>query len=192
MSKISFEKQITSTIQTLKKVFDELEISAYLIGAQARDVWFLPKTSPRITRDIDWVTEGVTFDNGITYQVATLPSIVLLKLIAYADKPEYRAKDVEDIAYIFANFDIYTDDSFPLFTELEPEFISARTIGRKINYIVSNSHNLKSHVIQIIENQITKPEKSRFIQIMIGKSEQTERFIITQLKELLKGLNEVL
>jgi predicted nucleotidyltransferase len=55
MLKIAFEEKITNTIITVKKVFDELNISAYLIGAQARDVWFLPRRSPRITRDIDWV-----------------------------------------------------------------------------------------------------------------------------------------
>ena len=182
MLKITFEEKITNTIITVKKVFDELNISAYLIGAQARDVWFLPRRSPRITRDIDWViansnsdvfnelkmvlieregftktsnplkisspdgidvdlipfdfpdtphfiglteifergTGSVIFNDGKTYQVATLPAIVLLKLIAWDNIPEYRGKDVEDIAYIFRNFDDYTDNDYMLFVKLNP------------------------------------------------------------------------
>ena len=252
MSKISFNKPITDTIQILKKVFDELEISAYLIGAQARDVWFLPKRSPRITQDIDWViahsnedlfkelkktlienegftqmrnplkllsphkievdlipfdypetphfvglheifergTEGVTFDDGTTHRVATLPSIVLLKLIAWADKPEYRSKDVDDINYILEHFDIYVDDCFILFTEIEPEFISARTVGRKISHILGDSIALKNHIIKVLENQISQPDESKFIQIILNKSEKTAEFIVTQVKEMLIGLQE--
>ena len=252
MSKISFDKQVSKTIEILKKVFDELDISAYLIGAQARDVWFLPKRSPRITQDIDWViahsdenlfkelkktlveregfsttnnplklkdtdgnevdlilfdyvetphflglheifergTEGVKFENNKTYLIATLPSIILLKLIAWDNNPDYRGKDVEDIAYIFDNFDIYTDDSYELFTEVDPQYISARTIGRKINYIIAESLDLKNQIIRIIENQIKNPDKSRFIRIILGKSDKTEQFVDTQLKELLTGINE--
>jgi predicted nucleotidyltransferase len=44
------------------------------------------------------------------YQVATLPSIVLLKLIAYDDRPEHRQNDAGDIAHIIGYyFDIETD-----------------------------------------------------------------------------------
>ena len=130
------------------------------------------------------------FENNKTYLVATLPSIILLKLIAWDNNPDYRGKDVEDISYIFDNFDIYTDDSYELFTEVEPQYISARTIGRKINYIIAESLDLKNQIIRIIENQIKNPDKSRFIRIILGKSDKTEQFVVTQLKELLTGINE--
>lgn len=251
MSKTIFDKEITGVIKILKKVFDELDISAYLIGAQARDVWFSSQ-STRSTQDVDWVIahsdenifkglqkklineykfsttnnplkfkspngievdlipfdyidiphfiglnevfergiEKVTFDDEELYNIASLPSIVLLKLIAWNDNPENRSKDIEDINFILKHFDIYTDDCFELFTEIEPELISARVIGRKIGYIIGNSIELKQRLIEIIKNQISQPHKSPMIRLMLSKSEKTELFIINQLQEVLKGINE--
>ncbi len=247
----NFDAQILKTFQILKNVFDKLNIPAYLIGAQARDIWFLPQLSPRITQDIDWViansnedlfkelkrvlieTENFSTTNnplkllspdnieidlipfdyhetphfiglreiflygtenvslgGLTYQVATLPAIVLLKLIAWDNNPDMRAKDVEDIAYIFDKFDIYTDDSYELFTEIEPEFVSARTIGRKIKNITSSTPDMQKQLIRIIQQQIDMPYKSGFIKIMLAKLDKTEEFVINQLKELIKGIQE--
>jgi hypothetical protein len=48
----SLNEAINQTITTVQNIFDELEIDAYLIGARARDIWFLPKRSPRVTKDI--------------------------------------------------------------------------------------------------------------------------------------------
>ncbi len=253
MLKISFEENITNTIITIKKVFDELNISAYLIGAQARDVWFLPHRSPRITQDIDWViadsdgdvfnelktilieregfkktsnplkisspdgidvdlipfdfpdtphfiglneifergTEGVIFNDLKTYQVATLPAIVLLKFIAWDNVPEYRGKDIEDIAYIIRNFDDYTDDDYMLFSDdLDPKIIPARAIGRRINYIIGDSLDLKNHFIKILEMQISKPKKNKITEIMIRGTDENEDFAISLLKEILRGVTE--
>ena len=252
MLKITFEEKITNTIVIVKKVFDELDIPAYLIGAQARDVWFLPRRSPRITQDIDWViadsnadvfnelktvlieregftktanplkisspdgidvdlipfdfpdtphfiglneifergTEGVIFNDGKTYQVATLPAIVLLKFIAWDNIPEYRGKDIEDIAYIFRNFDDYTDNDYMLFGEIEPELIPPRAIGRKINHIIGDSSDLKTAFIKILDTHVANPKKNKIAEIMIRGTDQNEDFAASLLAEILKGVLE--
>jgi predicted nucleotidyltransferase len=252
MSKTNFDKEIGQIIKTIKSCFDELHLSAYLIGAQARDIWFLPTKVPRITHDIDWViaqsnedifnelknilidrygfvatnnplrliaphnievdllpfdhpdipsflglheifergTEMIAFDKNEYYQIATLPAIVLLKFIAWHNNPEKRRKDIEDIAYIFQHYDIYTDECFELFTEIDPSLISARAIGRKINYIIGNSTALKNHITQIITVQIENPMRSKFIHIMNAITEKSEKDIINQLSQLLIGISE--
>lgn len=252
MSKTFLNERTAKIIETLHNVFNELSIDAYIIGAQARDIWFFPLRNPRVTRDIDWViadsnenlfkelksilveregfretpnplrlltpdnieidllpfdhpeiphflgfheifergTEDFIFDNGKTYQVATLPAVVLLKLIAWNNRPEKRGKDIEDITYILKHFDIYTDDGFILFTEIEPEFISARIIGRKINQIIGNSTDLKNHIISILENHIENPDTSKIIKIMVSQTEESNDFALQQLKELLIGIKE--
>lgn len=43
-------------------------------------------------------TEEVEMETGHNFKIATLPSIVLLKLIAFDDRPEKRSKDARDIA----------------------------------------------------------------------------------------------
>ena len=50
----------------LKRVFDVEHVPFYLIGARARDVWFLPQKQTRITLDIDWIvasSEKSVFEN---------------------------------------------------------------------------------------------------------------------------------
>ena len=58
MSKFSFKhfesEELPELFATLKRVFDKADVPFYLIGARARDVWFLPEKSIRITKDIDW------------------------------------------------------------------------------------------------------------------------------------------
>jgi predicted nucleotidyltransferase len=252
MSKKILDIETGKIIKTIKKSLDELHVPAYLIGAQARDIWFLPLRLPRITHDIDWViaqsdddlfnelkkilveregfiqtpnplrllssnnievdllpfdhpdipsflglheifergTEIVALDDDESYQIATLPAIVLLKFIAWYNRPEKRRKDIEDIAYIFEHLDIYNDDCYILFTELDPSLISARAIGRKINYIIGDSIVLKNHIIAIIKTQIDNPETSRFINIMNAITEKSEYFILSQLSQLLMGIQE--
>ncbi|MEO0043837.1 MAG: hypothetical protein RL329_3285, partial [Bacteroidota bacterium] len=51
-----FEHQALAPLfAAAKRVFDKTGVSFYLIGARARDVWFLPEVSHRMTRDVDWV-----------------------------------------------------------------------------------------------------------------------------------------
>lgn len=260
MSKTYFNEKMTTAFLTLQKVFEELDIDAYLIGAQARDVWFFPKKAARFTRDIDWIiansnenvfnelkailiqregfsstpnplkikspegievdlipfdypetphfmglheifergTEGVPFDDGKIYQVATLPAIVLLKLIAWDNRPENRVKDIVDIAYILQNSDVHSDDFYDNHIDLldifdldsESDFIRSRVIGRKISQIIADSLYLNYHIVKILENQITNAEKSKIIDIIVAQTENTENHALTQLKELLIGLDE--
>lgn len=42
--------------------------------------------------------QSIQLDSGQSFQVATLPSIVLLKLIAFDDRPEQRMKGPRDIS----------------------------------------------------------------------------------------------
>jgi predicted nucleotidyltransferase len=191
-------EELPALFAALKRVFDIEKVPFYLIGARARDVWFLPLKQTRITLDIDWIvasseksvfenikkrlitqegfnrtqnpftllsskgttvdllpfletdaqhlaglkevfkrgTENVFFDDGSIYQVATLPAIVLLKLVAWHDRPEHRMKDLTDIALIFESyFDLFADDIYDnhndLFEINSLDAIAAHVIGRK-------------------------------------------------------------
>ena len=52
---------------------------------------------------------SVSLDSGLTINVASVPTIFLLKTIAYQERPEERAKDLSDIAYILEGY-IADDD----------------------------------------------------------------------------------
>ena len=47
--------ELPTLFAALKRTFDAADVSFYLIGARARDVWFLPEKKSRITRDVDWI-----------------------------------------------------------------------------------------------------------------------------------------
>ncbi|MCY7349599.1 MAG: nucleotidyl transferase AbiEii/AbiGii toxin family protein [Cytophagaceae bacterium] len=49
-------------------------------------------------------TQLVTLDNEFTFRVCGLPGMVLLKLIAYDDRPEHRVKDLADVSFILKNY----------------------------------------------------------------------------------------
>lgn len=252
----SFNEAISHTLTTVQSIFEELDIDAYLIGAQARDIWFLPKRSPRLTKDIDWViahsnenlfkelkttliqrekytetsnplrlrspdgidvdlipfdypetphfiglyeifergVEKNAFPDGTQYRLATLPSIVFLKFIAWDNRPENRRKDIEDIVYIIQNYDIYSDDildnHYELYTELEPRYIGARVIGRKISFILGDSLIFKEQIIKIIEQQIALATKSKIVQLFWNIEGNSEEFGIQILNEILIGIKE--
>jgi predicted nucleotidyltransferase len=255
MSKFSFKyfdsNELPLLFATLKSVFDHAQIPFYLIGARARDVWFLPHKNIRITHDIDWIaftkedelfenikneliknqrflstknpftlispqgttvdilpfsqqtanellgleevfergTEWVTFDDNNKYQIATLPAIVLLKLIAWNDCPEYRLKDLWDIEIIIDSyFDLFADDIYDnhsdLFENADLYHISAHVIGRKIKDIVGNSYILKNRIIKIltIQRETVTIRMAQFAQ-------KTEAEISTMLHHILQGFS---
>jgi predicted nucleotidyltransferase len=256
MSKFYFKYfesyELPSLFAALKRTFDAADVPFYLIGARARDVWFLPEKKVRITRDIDWIaaaeeeaifkeirrqlvknerftetknpycllspkgmtvdllpiientgrsleglkevfergTEGVLFDDNSTYQVATLPAIVLLKIVAWDDRPEDRLKDLWDISFILDDYfdrfdeDIY-DNHNDLFGDRELEEIAAYVIGRKIKHIIGNSIPLKERIIHILTEK-----RSAMAQRMANKNSKPENVVNQILKNLLDGLTE--
>ena len=134
--------------------------------------------------------EGVIFDDGATYQVATIPAIVLLKFIAWDDRPEYRLKDLQDIAVILDNYfhrfsdDIY-DNHSDLFDNRELEEIAAYVIGRKIKSIIGDSADLKKRIIHILTDK-----QKAIAERLILKTEQGEADIVKVLQNLLDGILE--
>lgn len=93
-------------------------------------------------------TAMVDLATGHHFKVASLPSIVLLKLIAFDDRPEERLKDARDIANILANYfelqaDVVYNEHADIFTVSDNELrtltfpvISSIVIGREIKRII--------------------------------------------------------
>lgn len=103
-------------------------------------------------------------DDDLEFKVATLPAILLLKLIAYDDRPEKRTQDPQDIVQIIENYfevekEMIWEEHHDLFDE-ESELIEigARVIGREINQIISENRTLKERVLNILslEKQVQK------------------------------------
>lgn len=102
---------------------------------------------------------------NLTFKVATLPAIILLKLISYDDRPERRTQDPIDIADIIQHyFDIesmviweYHNDLFE--QDLALNEIAAVVIGREIKDILADNRALKERVLRILSLQNQTQQK---------------------------------
>lgn len=142
-------------------------------------------------------TKEVEMMDGHHFAVATLPAIVLLKFIAYDDRPEQRIKDARDIANIIAHFfdlegDLIYEHHSDLFldeTDLELDELSAIVIGREIYAILKRNHPLCQRLVCILNSHLEKAERSDFIRNMAQETNATIEHMIRYLKGILSGLS---
>lgn len=142
-------------------------------------------------------TTEVKLDTGHQFKVASLSSIVLLKLIAYDDRPEQRAKDGRDVGSIFEHyFDLEAEHIYEhhsdLFTETERDMelqdIAATVIGREIKITIGENSALLQRVKTILERETKLGEKSSFIINMIAETKMSVEEAAKWLEKILKPL----
>jgi predicted nucleotidyltransferase len=142
-------------------------------------------------------TETVKLATGHIFKVATLPAIILLKFIAYDDRPEVRSKDARDIINIMLHFfdlqsDLIYESHADLFggEEMELEEIAAIVIGREIRNIAAPNAALFKRLNTIIEGLLMTKENSAFIRNMVSESGRTVEGTLNLLINLQTGLNQ--
>jgi predicted nucleotidyltransferase len=141
-------------------------------------------------------TAEIGTETGHNFKVATLPSIVLLKLIAYDDRPEKRSKDARDIANIITHFFdlqaefIYTHhlDLFQEENDLNLEEISAIIIGREIKTTVLSNPELLLRLQTILKTQLGKQEESPFIRNMVAETNSSVETMVKLMQHILSSL----
>lgn len=112
-------------------------------------------------------------EEGLILKVSSLSGIILLKLLAWQDRPE-REKDIHDIAYILKHFYILhiaemvemDSDLLYLYEESDVVFtesISARYIGRQMGIMTKTSPLLLNRLLQLLEEQSKGYSMSRLI-----------------------------
>lgn len=137
-------------------------------------------------------------DGQLRIKIASLPGIVLLKLIAHQDRPEIRIKDPGDIleilyhyfnlhsGHIYEHHNSVFDDEQPL------EMISARVIGREIGKIVLGNPTLRQRVNTYLTTEIKKQENGSLIRLMQRSTEKYNQEKVTaMLNAIVRGMNEV-
>ncbi len=124
-------------------------------------------------------TIELTFaDLDIAMPIVSIESIVLLKLIAWHERPENRTHDITDIAHILQHYfeiatDVIYDDHNDLFVDnCQLPMIAARVLGKQIGHIVQPSEYLKNKIIELISAELTKNTDSRLLQQLIIDNEK--------------------
>lgn len=141
-------------------------------------------------------TESVEIDSH-PFQVCTLAGIVLLKFIAYDDRPEHRSKDILDIGAILRHyFDIVEDDVYENHADLfgDDDFditlTAARVMGRQMAPIVALSDALRQRIGQIIDRQLSLGERSPVADLLVRDSRWSIVYALNLLRQLERGLGE--
>ncbi|MRG46945.1 hypothetical protein GFS24_17620 [Chitinophaga sp. SYP-B3965] len=141
-------------------------------------------------------TEEVALSTGHHFKVATLASIVLLKLIAFDDRPERRSKDPRDIANIIRHYfelqsELIYDRHADLFTRIDDiplEEIAAIVIGREIKTIIVGNETLYNRILAIVAGHVEQAEKSAFVRNMVGESGEDVVTVVKWLNGIAEGV----
>jgi len=136
---------------------------------------------------------GATVEND-NFKVCSIPSVVLLKLIAFDDRPERRPKDSIDINSILMHYPqieteliwegynfLYEDD------EKTHDEIGIEVLGFEISKIISNNEDLKNRVLDILDKAVKL--KSKLAELMIQNAEkETIKMKLDILQSLQNGI----
>jgi predicted nucleotidyltransferase len=139
---------------------------------------------------------------GHTFKFCSLPGIVLLKLIAWEDRPEARVDDITDISDLLNHYfdmhadtiyeehaDIFTDDNAAEATLPE---LAARVMGREIRAIAQRDEKLLARITNLLRTQSADAATSRMAPIMVGYFNNTVEDNLRLLQHLKKGFDEQL
>jgi predicted nucleotidyltransferase len=92
------------------------------------------------------------------FKFCTLPEIVILKLIAWQDRPEIRRDEIKDISKILKHFfEMYADEIYENHNDLfgsedaELNLIAARVMGREMSKIAKRNESLFNRLQELLE-----------------------------------------
>jgi len=131
------------------------------------------------------------------FKFCTLPGIVLLKLIAWDDRPESRRDDIKDISDILNHFfDMNDNEIFEnhhdLFEKEEASLkhIAAMVMGREMSKIAKKNELLFSRIVGILDSNTLVSQNSEMAKIMVEYYDNTIDDNVQLLKHLRQGFSE--
>lgn len=131
-------------------------------------------------------------------QIPSLAGMVILKLIAWSDRPEERDSDLGDILriiehYFDLNFDEIVEhhnDTFPEVDKLDKLKIAARVLGRKASKFLNESDTINQRILKTINDNVINVENSAIAKQWIRNKDWSLEYAVEILEELKKGLIE--
>ena len=129
------------------------------------------------------------------FKFCTLPGIVILKLLAWSDRPEKRRDDIIDISDILHHYFSMHDNEiwenhFDLFTDHTADLlhVSARVMGREMRKIVIKNDALFQRINEILESNSDEAANSKIGLIMTAYFKNTAEENKMVISEIRKGL----
>lgn len=145
----------------------------------------------------------IELDSTHRFKCCTLPGIVLLKLIAWDDRPEARRDDIKDIAEILDHFfDMNNEMIWTEYSDLfaaTPDFddgreglllIASYVLGKEIKKITGDQTPLYARLKDIISKNAIDPFSSKMAQLMASHFDKSAEYVFYLIREIEKGLIE--
>jgi predicted nucleotidyltransferase len=152
---------------------------------------------------IDLKLDGLSavFRNGLvrkdigelSINLSSIPGVVLLKLIAFDDRPEHRLNDPGDISAILEHYPyietdiIWEDYSFLYESEKGQLEIGITALGYELNNIIAEDEMLRQRVLRILTSAI-KEETILAKAMILDPERDTIQSKVMQLRWLKNGL----
>lgn len=126
----------------------------------------------------------------------TLSGMVILKLIAWSDRPDQRGNDLYDILKVIENYfeihhDRITEEHFDTFTDdFDPLRIAARVLGRDAAKYIEHSDLLKDRIKKVLDKNTVSPTDSDIARTWAQQRDCSLDDAHSLLKELKTGFFE--
>jgi predicted nucleotidyltransferase len=128
-------------------------------------------------------------------RIPPLAGIVVLKLVAWSDRPEQRENDLMDILKIIEHFfDIEYDEIVEFHHDTFPEgdfdnfIIGAEVLGRKVNSILARSKHLSDRIHGVLADNLNKESESLIAREWARRKNWGIEYAYSLLKAFQKGL----
>lgn len=139
-------------------------------------------------------TEKVEIEEKIV-NIPPLPGMIILKLVAWSDRPEERENDLADIIriiehYFDLNFDEIVEFHHDTFGngEFDKVLISAEVLGRKARSVLSKSEALEGRIIEVLGATIIDEHESKIAKDWASKKDWDVEYALLVLRALQKGI----
>ena len=132
--------------------------------------------------------------------IPPLPGMIILKLIAWSDRPEERENDLADILKIIQHFfDIaydeiveYHNDIFPEEEGLDEIIIGAEVLGRKARKYLDKSERLSKRILTVLRENLTDATKSEIAKQWAQKLDREIEYAFKVLEAFQRGLKNII
>jgi len=131
------------------------------------------------------------------FKVCTLAGIVILKLIAWDDRPEMRGDDIDDIAEIIKNYFHFNSDAIwehhsDLFTDdNDLDEIASQYLGREIGKIISGNTKLNERIKGILDKGLSDSNSNNLDELLARESDETIDYSRSLISHILAGIKEI-
>lgn len=127
--------------------------------------------------------------------IPPLPGMVLLKLVAWSDRPEERDNDLADILKIIEHyFDLEFDDIVENHNDIFPEDefdqmkIAAEVLGRKAGHFLDKSERLSQRIHSVLKENLSDTSNSVIARDWAKRFDAEIEYTYSLLEAFYKGL----